>query len=173
MTEPCLHPWHICTVLWFLTQCSSWVPLVPKNLGYHPVLGAIQFLCLLPYVSRLYMYTSHISYAAYGCSPSLRPLSLASVHHTVVACCPPAHSSEAAEHGGHGDSSGAEQHTWGLCSPSSPSWELNTNKSRMGCLLCPFIHTEIWHSCRPPWSTRDVVQVLSRAVGWGKERRHL
>lgn len=111
-------------------------------------------------VSCLYMYTSHISHAAYGCSPSLRPLSLASVHHMVVACCPPARSSEATEHGGHGDSSGAEQHTWCLCSPSSPSWELNTNKSRMGCLLCPFIHTEIWHSCRPPWSTRDVVQVL-------------
>lgn len=47
-----------------------------------------------------------------------------------VACCPPTHSSEVTEHGGHGDGFRAEQHAWGLCSPSSPLRELNTNKSR-------------------------------------------
>lgn len=43
-----------------------------------------------------------------------------------VACCPPTHSSEVTD----GDGFRAEQHTWGLCSPSSPSLKMNTNKSR-------------------------------------------
>lgn len=73
LTEPCPYTWHIYTVLWFLTQCSSWVLLVSMNLGYRLVLGEVQFLCLLPYASYLYMYTSHTFHAAYGCSPSLGP----------------------------------------------------------------------------------------------------